>query len=94
MLSAALEKFSLPSFQAMQNKHGWKGRPGLWRELIPFPNAVQIFERHRAIFDTLGYSVDPTSLTDQEALQNWQEMKVDPQPSSPTPSAEQALVPN
>jgi hypothetical protein len=92
MLNAALEKFTLPSFQAMQNKHGWKGRPGLWRELIPFSSAIHIYERHRAVFDTLGHSADPTSLTEEEALQNWEEIKVDPQPRSPTPSGEPALV--
>jgi hypothetical protein len=94
MLSAALEKFSLPSFQAMQNRHGWKGRPGLWRELMPFPNARQIYERHRAVFDTLGYSVDRTSLTEEEALRNWEEMKVDPQPRAPALGAEPSLTPD
>jgi hypothetical protein len=94
MLNVALEKFGLPSFQAMQNRHGWKGRPGLWQELIPFASALQIYQRHRAVFDTLGYSVDRSSLTDQEALQNWQEMKVDPPPSSPMPGAEAASLPN
>jgi hypothetical protein len=66
MLNAALEKFRLPSFQAMQNRHGWKGRPGLWRELIPFASALQIYDRHRPVFDTLGYSVDRTSLTHEK----------------------------
>jgi hypothetical protein len=94
MLSATLEKFSLPSFQAMQNKHGWKGRPGLWRELIPFATALQIYERHRAVFDILGYSVDRTSLAEEEALQNWQEMKVDPQPAGPALAVEPSLAPN
>jgi Sulfotransferase domain len=77
-LSAALQKYGLAKWQAKRNKHGWQGRPGLWQDLIPFDDALQIYERHRGVFDGLAYSIGRTSLTREEALRNWQQMKVDP----------------
>jgi hypothetical protein len=91
-LSAALQKYGLKTWQAMRNKHGWQGRPGLWQDLIPFDEAIQIYERHRGVFDGLEYSIVRTPLTREEALRNWQQMKVDPQPAPAASSAGPTLT--
>jgi len=69
------EKIPANVFQSMRaapNRHGWQGRPGLWKELIPFADATRILEHHRRLFDFLGYSVERSSLTAHEARANWQ----------------------
>ena len=91
-LSAALQKYRLAKWQAKSNKHGWQGRPGLWQDLIPFEDALKIYERHRSVFDGLAYSVARTSLTREEALRNWQQMKVDPKPTATPQSGKAASV--
>lgn len=48
-LNAAINKFSLLTFQNTPNKHGWQGYPGLWRPLIPFIDALQ-YIRGIAVF--------------------------------------------
>ena len=62
---------SFERFKVLPNRHGWQGRPGLWRELIPFQSASKIFVRHQVIFEKLGYEVSPTLLTHETAETNW-----------------------
>jgi hypothetical protein len=62
---------SLEVFKALPNRHGWQGCPGLWRELIPYENAAAIYARHHRVFQTLGYSIDPTDLSREAAERNW-----------------------
>jgi hypothetical protein len=64
----------------------------LWQDLIPFDDALQIYERHRGVFDGLAYLVVRTSLTREEALRNWQQMSVDPKPAAAPQSGEAASV--
>lgn len=59
-------------FQALPNRHGWQGRAGLWRKLVPFDMAEQIRRRHARLFDILGYGLDRTTLTSDEAERHWQ----------------------
>jgi hypothetical protein len=53
------------------NRHGWQGRPGLWRELIPYETAALIHERHHRVFEQFGYGIVETSLTRDAAEANW-----------------------
>jgi hypothetical protein len=46
------------------NNHFWKGKPGLWRELIPAAEAAEIADGLRPVLDRLGYAVDPDPATD------------------------------
>ena len=73
-LQSALPMNSLPSFQALPNRHGWHGRPGSWRELIPTDIARKIFSRHSGVFQALGYDIEPSSLTHEEAEKRWLEL--------------------
>jgi len=70
-IPGAVAANSLERFKSLPNRHGWQGRPGLWRELIPFENANTIFARHRPIFEKLGYGIKPTALTREKAEKNW-----------------------
>jgi len=70
----ALADNSLEVFKALPNRHGWQGKPGVWRDLIPFECAVQIFARHQHVFDKLGYTIDSTPLTQDTAAENWESM--------------------
>jgi hypothetical protein len=70
----AVERFSLSFFQGLPNKHGWQGRPGLWRELIAYSDARRIYRRHRRIFDVMDYSVPFYWLSRTRALRRWSEL--------------------
>ncbi len=74
-----LELNTLARFQATPNHHGWQGRPGLWRELIPASTAMAIYEAHPDLFKTLGYVCDPDwNLSEVEATARWKEICVRP----------------
>jgi hypothetical protein len=74
-LDSALERFSFRYFRALPNQHGWQGRPGLWRQLIPARAARAIYKRHRHLFDVLGYEVPWTWTTRQQAMRNWESLR-------------------
>lgn len=71
-LSPFLEHLSIEKMRATPNRHGWQGRPGLWRRLIVPRDAVRIYQRHQRIFDALGYSIGTYFLTRKSAQRNWQ----------------------
>jgi len=59
-----------------QFNHVWRARPNNWLKLITPDRARAIYTCHANIFETLGYSYDPThSLSDEQAEINWAEMK-------------------
>jgi hypothetical protein len=76
----AIERHSLATFQALPNRHGWQGRPGLWRELLPADLARRIHATHLECFLALGYECDPDpSLTPARAEANWAALSHPPQ---------------
>ncbi len=72
--NGAINRFNLPFFRNLPNKHGWQGRPGLWRELIVYFDARCIYKRHKRVFDVMDYSVRPYLLSRAGALRRWQEL--------------------
>jgi len=72
--NGAIGRFSLPFFRNLPNKHGWQGRPGLWRELIVYFDARSIYKRHKRVFDTMNYTVRPYVLSRAGALKRWKEL--------------------
>jgi hypothetical protein len=72
--NGVIGRFELPFFQNLPNKHGWQGKPGLWRQLIVYSDARAIYKRHRRLFDVMGYSVQPYLLTRAAALRRWNEL--------------------
>jgi hypothetical protein len=72
--NGAISRFSLPFFQKLPNRHGWQGRPGLWRELIVYFDARSIYKRHKRVFDVMNYSVRPYWLSRASALKRWKEL--------------------
>jgi hypothetical protein len=80
--NGAIGRFDLAYFQSLPNKHGWQGRPGLWRELIVYFDALRIYRRHQRLFYVMGYSVRPYLLSRAAALRRWQELSAqDPAPT-------------
>ncbi|MGV7241907.1 hypothetical protein [Caballeronia sp. M23-90] len=73
-LNEAIAQFDLKHFQAKVNHHGWQGRPGLWRQLIPFGRANAIYSRHKRIFDDLGYGISFNWLSASRAESNWRSL--------------------
>jgi hypothetical protein len=54
------------------NNHFWKGKPGLWRELLPSGEANEIHGSLQWCFETLGYVCDPDpNLHAATADANW-----------------------
>jgi len=73
-LEDSLHRFDLEWFRRVHH-HGWQGRPDIWRELIPWADAVAIFQRHRRLFEILGYDIFPeTTLSHDDALLNWRQL--------------------
>jgi hypothetical protein len=74
-LSTALERYQLAFFQSLPNRHGWQGRPGLWRAVLPSVAALRIWRRHRRLFQTFGYSPPITAVSRSQALRNWERLR-------------------
>lgn len=74
--AAPLVDNNLAAFQATPNHHGWQGKPGLWKEIIPRDAAGAIYERHRRVFDTLQYAIDGASASVEDARARWQQLVV------------------
>ncbi|MBV8359633.1 MAG: hypothetical protein JO189_17100 [Deltaproteobacteria bacterium] len=72
--NGAIGRFNLSFFQNLPNKHGWQGRPGIWRELIVYFDALSIYKRHKRVFDVMEYSVRPYLLRRAAALRRWKEL--------------------
>lgn len=53
-LGPALQSNRLAVFQQLPNRHGWRGQPGLWRKLLPPAAALEVWWKHRRVFQTLG----------------------------------------
>ena len=70
-LEAALAANSLEVLRTMPNHHGWRGTPGLWRQLILPTAARRIRQRHARVFDALGYRVPLYHLTRRRAERAW-----------------------
>jgi len=75
--NGAIDRFSLPFFRSLPNRHGWQGRAGLWRELIVYRDARTIYRHHKRIFDVMHYSVRPYLLSRATALRRWNELTAD-----------------
>jgi hypothetical protein len=69
--NGAVSRFNLPFFQNLPNRHGWQGKPGMWRELILYSDARAVYRRHQRIFDFLGYSVGAYWRTQSAAFRKW-----------------------
>lgn len=61
----------LDAFQALSKRHGWQGKPGLWRDFVPFRHVRRVYQRHKPLFNMLGYSVLETGLGVASARGNW-----------------------
>jgi hypothetical protein len=74
-LAPALEKNRLAVYQGLPNRHGWHGRPGLWRKVVPQSIAFRVWRRHRRVFTTLGYGAPLTATTRRQAIRNWDSLR-------------------
>lgn len=63
-------------WKSLSNHHGWQGRYGVWRDLVPDEFRSAIFDRFRHLFDYVGYSYDGPRLTKEQATENWQKLRV------------------
>jgi hypothetical protein len=72
---AALEKSALDVFRQTPNRHGWQGKPGLWRTMLTPAAAFRIWRRHRRVFETLGYRLPVSLVGSHRALRNWERLR-------------------
>lgn len=74
------------------NEHFWRGRPGLWRSLLPGDRASVIASAHAESLDHLGYELDPDpGLTEPDARANWAAIAEPVRPMSPAADAKRRL---
>lgn len=74
------------------NDHFWRGRPGLWRTLLPGDRASVIASAHAASFEQLGYDLDPDpALTEAAARANWAAVAEPGRAAAPTADAAKRL---
>lgn len=74
-LPAALERNRLDVFQRLANRHGWHGRPGLWRTMLTPMAAFRIWRRHHRVFETLGYGLPVSAVGRHRAARNWENLR-------------------
>lgn len=74
-LRTALEETNIEKLKALPNRHGWQGRSGLWRKLIPTSSALRIYLHHRHVFSTLGYPPPVSLVTCASARRRWEQLK-------------------
>jgi hypothetical protein len=67
----AVNAIDFETLKKAPNRHGWQGRPGLWRKLVAPADALHIYRRHHRVFKTLGYSVIPLPLSRNAVSKNW-----------------------
>jgi hypothetical protein len=75
-LELILQETNFETFRAMPNRHGWQGRPGLWRRLIPTVTALKIYAYHRRVFNALGYPIPLWLTTHANAKRDWERLVV------------------
>jgi hypothetical protein len=64
--------FTLGRLREFSKHHFWRGIPGLWREVVPVSYREAIFQRHRQVFEALGYDCEcATGPTPEAARQRW-----------------------
>lgn len=73
-LKSALNASRFEVFQATPNRHGWQGTPNLWQQLLPPFSARCIRQRHRAVFEKLGYNIPFYLLSRGTATRNWERL--------------------
>lgn len=74
-LETALQEINFGVLKALPNRHGWQGRSGLWRMLVPTSIALRIYLRHRHVFSTLGYPPPISVVTRASATRSWEKLK-------------------
>jgi hypothetical protein len=71
-LSNAVKDNAIERLRDFSVHHFWRGEPGIWRRLITPENARQIHERHKTVFEVMGYGLGSSySLSQKESLENW-----------------------
>ena len=77
----ALAARPIELFRASPNRHGWQGRPGLWRRLIVAELAERVRRAHPQPFSVLGYDCDADPhLTRADAAAAWDALAVPIEP--------------
>ena len=92
--NATLKKFDLPYWKSLPNQHGWQGKAGLWKEFYTTESCAAIRERHRRVFDTLGYDVEGVCASNTAATisEKWKALNpekaaAEASPNGPVPAA-------
>ncbi|QVL32865.1 sulfotransferase domain-containing protein [Telmatocola sphagniphila] len=72
-LEEVLERNTLAHFQKYSvTHHFWKGKPGLWRELLPEAETTILRPALRPFAEKIGYSLEPDATLDaRTADANW-----------------------
>ena len=72
-LPAMFSKDRMKSNEVMRSHHVWQAGSNQWRRMLTADRAMAIYERHREVFETLGYTCEPDpELETEQAEQNWQ----------------------
>ena len=73
---AAVAATPFAELASAPNRHGWQGRAGLGRRLVPTGLALRIGWRHRGVFRTLGYAPWPGLVSARGAAAEWARLAV------------------
>ncbi|HXW51151.1 MAG TPA: sulfotransferase domain-containing protein [Candidatus Acidoferrales bacterium] len=81
-ISHVIAQNSMEKLRAIHTEnahHFWRGERGIWYRLLPREVADAIAQRHRAVFERLGYACDADpNLTSELAKKNWAALSVAP----------------
>ena len=73
-LDEAIRSCQISQLRSVTGNHCWLGQPGLWKTVISDVYRQAIYQQHRIVFDTFGYTVEGPKLTAEEALNNWRDL--------------------
>ncbi|MBV8376226.1 MAG: sulfotransferase domain-containing protein [Verrucomicrobia bacterium] len=74
-IETILQENNLENFRSMPNRHGWRGQPGLWQQLIPTTTALRVYAYHCRVFNALGYPIPLSLITRAVAKRNWERLR-------------------
>jgi hypothetical protein len=70
-LDATIEAHRIGIVRPPSPQHAWRGKPGLWRDVIIDEYRQTIYHRHTNVFRTLGYTVEGPAPDPEQAQRNW-----------------------
>lgn len=75
-LDKVIEENDLEKFRRTPNNHGWQGREGVWKDLVPDKFGDIIYQKYELLFKTLYYEEYRSNISRDDAINNWSVLRI------------------